>query len=76
MERPACKDKEGCRAHLREAPIILLVGSSPSSLLTSCAVQGDRFEEMVRHEEDIRLGDEGWKERYYQVSVLAAADVA
>lgn len=30
--------------------------------------QGDRFEEMVEHEEDIRLGDEGWKERYYRVS--------
>ena len=29
--------------------------------------QGDRFEEMVAHEEDIRLGDDGWKERYYQV---------
>ncbi len=31
--------------------------------------EGDRFEEMVKHEEDIRLGDEGWKERYYQVRV-------
>ena len=29
--------------------------------------QGDRFEEMVKHEEGIRLGDEGWRERYYQV---------
>ena len=34
--------------------------------------QGDRFEEMVAHEEDIRLGDEGWKERYYQVCALAS----
>ena len=30
---------------------------------------------MVSHEEDIRLGDEGWKERYYQVSLIAAADM-
>ena len=29
--------------------------------------KGDRFEEMVEHEEGIRLGDEGWKERYYKV---------
>ncbi len=33
--------------------------------------EGDRFEEMVKHEEDIRLGDEGWKERYYQVRTLS-----
>jgi len=33
--------------------------------------QGDRFDEMVAHEEDIRLGDEGWKERYYQVSAAS-----
>ena len=27
----------------------------------------DRFDEMVAHEEGIRLGDAGWKERYYKV---------
>lgn len=27
----------------------------------------DRFEEMVEHEEGIRLGEVGWKERYYKV---------
>ncbi len=26
----------------------------------------DRFDEMVAHEERIRLGEEGWKSRYYQ----------
>jgi 5'-3' exoribonuclease 2 len=29
----------------------------------------DKFEEMVQHEEQIRLGDEGWKGRYYKVCV-------
>ena len=29
--------------------------------------KGDLFDEMVVHEEQIRLGDEGWKARYYQV---------
>ena len=33
--------------------------------------KGDRFEEMVEHEEGIRLGDEGWKERYYKVQPLS-----
>lgn len=30
--------------------------------------RGDLFDEMVVHEEQIRLGEQGWKERYYQVS--------
>lgn len=29
--------------------------------------KGDLFDEMVVHEEQIRLGEEGWKPRYYQV---------
>lgn len=29
--------------------------------------RGDRFDEMVVHEECIRLGDAGWKARYYKV---------
>ena len=33
----------------------------------------DRFEEMVAHEEGIRLGDAGWKERYYKVQGCAEA---
>lgn len=28
----------------------------------------DLFDEMVVHEEQIRLGDSGWKARYYEVS--------
>ena len=35
--------------------------------------KGDRFEEMVEHEEGIRLGDEGWKERYYKVQPCRGA---
>lgn len=30
--------------------------------------RGDLFDDMVAHEESIRLGDPGWKARYYQVS--------
>ena len=33
--------------------------------------RGDMFDDMVVHEEKIRLGETGWKARYYQV--LAAA---
>ena len=29
--------------------------------------KGDLFDEMVLHEEQIRLGEAGWKTRYYQV---------
>ncbi len=31
--------------------------------------KGDLFDEMVVHEEQIRLGDAGWKLRYYQVTL-------
>ena len=30
--------------------------------------KGDLFDTMFETEEKIRLGEEGWKERYYQVS--------
>lgn len=30
----------------------------------------DKFEEMVVHEEQIRLGDEGWKGRYYKACTV------
>ncbi|GAB4819079.1 hypothetical protein N2152v2_006125 [Parachlorella kessleri] len=30
----------------------------------------DRFDDMVDHEEKIRLGEAGWKERYYEVIVV------
>lgn len=30
--------------------------------------KGDMFDEMVVHEESIRLGEEGWRTRYYEVS--------
>ena len=28
--------------------------------------KSDMFEDMIEHEEELRLGDEGWKARYYQ----------
>ena len=34
--------------------------------------KGDLFDEMVVHEEQIRLGEAGWKTRYYQVFTLAS----
>lgn len=33
----------------------------------------DRFDDMVEHEERIRLGEAGWKERYYEASAVASA---
>ena len=35
--------------------------------------KSDLFDEMVEHEEKIRLGEAGWKERYYQVRRGAGA---
>lgn len=29
--------------------------------------KGDRFDEMMEHDERIKLGEKGWKERYYKV---------
>ena len=29
--------------------------------------KADMFDEMVQHEEKIRLGEAGWRERYYEV---------
>lgn len=36
--------------------------------------KGDLFDEMIVHEEHIRLGEDGWKPRYYQVSHQACFD--
>ena len=33
--------------------------------------KSDLFDEMVEHEEKIRLGEAGWKERYYQVRAVS-----
>lgn len=35
--------------------------------------KGDLFDEMVLHEEQIRLGEAGWKLRYYQVFPLCSS---
>ena len=37
--------------------------------------RGDLFDEMVVHEEGIRLGQEGWKERYYEVHLLSSSQL-
>ena len=34
--------------------------------------KGDLFDTMFEAEEKIRLGEEGWKERYYQVRSVSA----
>lgn len=36
----------------------------------------DRFDEMVQHEEQIRLGETGWKERYYKVCISTSCCMA
>lgn len=33
--------------------------------------KGDGFDAMIESEQRIRLGEEGWKERYYQVRVYS-----
>ncbi|MCJ1427327.1 hypothetical protein MMC29_005230, partial [Sticta canariensis] len=35
--------------------------------------RGDKFDDMVEHEERIRLGETGWKARYYQVQARTAS---
>ena len=37
--------------------------------------KGDMFDTMVVDEAKIRLGEEGWKERYYQVGSCSPAPV-
>ena len=37
---------------------------------TMAKEKGDMFDTMVVDEAKIRLGEDGWKERYYQVSYL------
>ncbi len=39
---------------------------------TMAKEKGDMFDTMVVDEAKIRLGEEGWKERYYQVSSTLA----
>ena len=38
--------------------------------------KGDQFDTMFEAEEKIRLGEAGWKERYYQVRAFAACCAA
>lgn len=34
--------------------------------------KADCFDEMVQHEEKLRLGESGWKERYYEVGLTCS----
>ena len=54
-------DKVTSKRHIMQECTYSLPDSLP-------LLQGDRFDEMVSHEEEIRLGDEGWKGRYYKVT--------
>lgn len=40
---------------------------------TMAKEKGDMFDTMVVDEAKIRLGEDGWKERYYQVSNISPA---
>ena len=40
--------------------------ASPARSRRRSKAGGDMFDEMVAHEETIRLGEEGWKGRYYR----------
>ena len=42
---------------------------------TMAKEKGDMFDTMVMDEAKIRLGEEGWKERYYQVGSCCPAPV-
>ena len=43
-------------------------GAAQAQMETMAKEKGDMFDTMVVDEAKIRLGEEGWKERYYQVS--------
>ena len=43
---------------------------------TMAKEKGDMFDTMVVDEAKIRLGEDGWKERYYQVSPLLPSIVS
>ncbi|CAL8463003.1 g2537 [Coccomyxa elongata] len=62
-EEPALEDEEG--AELLLAPAAEQEQFN-EALKERLKADVDRFEEMVVHEEEIRLGDEGWKGRYYK----------
>ena len=68
MENPTIEDEEEGAEELLQAHTAVDSEAFDQAMKDRLREQGDRFDEMVAHEEDIRLGDEGWKERYYQVS--------
>ena len=67
-EEPVLEDEEG--AELLLAPAVEQEQFN-EALKERLKADVDRFEEMVVHEEEIRLGDEGWKGRYYKVRLPA-----
>ena len=48
--------------------LIASIVSMQAQMETSAKEKGDMFDIMVVDEAKIRLGEEGWKQRYYQVS--------
>ena len=68
-EEPDLEDEEGAEALL--APAAEQTEQFNEQLKDRLKSNVDRFEEMVVHEEEIRLGDEGWKGRYYKVIALS-----
>lgn len=67
-EEPDLEDEEGAEALL--APAAEQTEQFNEQLKDRLKGNVDRFEEMVVHEEEIRLGDEGWKGRYYKVIAI------
>ncbi len=67
-EEPALEDEEG--AELLLAPAAEQEQFN-EALKERLKADVDRFEEMLVHEEEIRLGDDGWKGRYYKVRLPA-----
>ena len=69
VAEPALEDEEEGAEELLQVHAAADSEAFDAAMKDRLRDQGDRFEEMVAHEEDIRLGDDGWKERYYQVRV-------
>lgn len=73
-DEPDIEEEEGAEALL--APAAEQTEQFNEQLKDRLKGNVDRFEEMVQHEEEIRLGDEGWKGRYYKVPHSSLTTIA